>query len=80
MWERTKQFRAGRRTLCRIKCTLAQELFEMLVQLIVKQLHSSGIIDSFASDVSPWPWFFKPKSKSLALIPQVFGLGLDLVI
>jgi len=29
-------------------------------------------------DVSPWPWSLRPKSKSLALIPWVLGLGLAL--
>ena len=33
------------------------------------------------SNVTTWPWSFRAKSKSLAwalaVIPQVFGLGLD---
>jgi len=33
--------------------------------------------DDNTSDVSPWLWSLRSKSKSLALIPQVLRLGLD---
>jgi len=49
------------------------------------QLLLEATVQSFwvvpRSDVTTWPWSFRAKSKSLAwalaVIPQVFGLGLD---